>query len=83
MTVQEIDLVDGHALLFTTDGMYRKVPPDTVRDTIASAPDPNAAAERLIELALELDGSDNATVLVARYVADTLRIEGTPDALKA
>lgn len=75
MTVQEIDLVDGHALLFTTDGMYRKVPSETVRETIANAPDPDAAAQRLIDLALELDGSDNATVLVARYIADTLKME--------
>jgi protein phosphatase len=69
--VFELDLTDGQTLLLTTDGMYRKVPPEQVREAIETAADVDAAAKRLIDLALELDGSDNATVLVAKYSVGT------------
>lgn len=77
--VNQIDLVDGQSLLMSTDGMYRKVPADAVRAAIEGLPTLERAAQRLIELALELDGSDNATVLVARYQADTAKLPVTPE----
>lgn len=67
--VQEIDLTPSHTLVLCSDGLYRMVTPALMHAVLTSAPDVEHAAEQLVQKALELDGKDNITVLVARYSA--------------
>jgi protein phosphatase len=66
-SVQEADLADAQTLLLCTDGMYRKVPQALVRTILTEMPGVEQAAHQLVRTALEWDGRDNVTVIVARY----------------
>jgi protein phosphatase len=62
------DLRAGDRFLLCSDGLSAVVPGDLIRDTIASDDGPDAAAERLITLAIEHGGLDNVTVVVIDVV---------------
>jgi protein phosphatase len=70
LTVQEIELTDRETLLLCTDGMYRMVASEDIQSMLGLA-DIELAADRLVATALERDGRDNITVLVARHSAPT------------
>jgi protein phosphatase len=55
-------------LLLCSDGLSDDVPDQEILDTVAGASSLEAAAESLVELANELDGSDNVGVALAREV---------------
>ncbi len=57
----------GDRYLLCTDGLTDVVSPDTIAETLR-APDPQEAADRLVELALRGGGPDNVTVIVADVV---------------
>lgn len=67
MSVEEVALADGDVLLLSSDGMHGAVPHTTIQGILAGEPDVDRAAERLVNAALEADGKDNVTVVVARY----------------
>jgi len=54
----------GDRYLLCTDGLSGVVSADTMRDALA-LPDPHAATDRLVELALRGGAPDNVTVIVA------------------
>ncbi len=58
---------DGDRYLLCSDGLTGPVTDATLRDTL-DEPDPQVAAERLVELALRGGGPDNITVIVADVV---------------
>jgi serine/threonine protein phosphatase PrpC len=68
ITAPEVDLVDlplltGDRLVFCTDGVTRLMSEAEMRDLVGSAADPDEIAHRLVELAVERGGPDNATVV--------------------
>jgi len=65
--VHKVSVRDGDVLLLCTDGLTEMVPDPAIAAALAAAPDPEAAAARLRDLALDGGGADNVTVIVARY----------------
>lgn len=53
-------------LLLCSDGLTRMVTEPEIAGTLQAEPDPNKAAQKLVELANERGGSDNITVVVVR-----------------
>ena len=74
--IHKVRLEDGDVLLLCSDGLTEPVRDEAIAQALAEAADPNAAAERLVALALENGGRenggpDNVTAVVARYrIAD-------------
>jgi serine/threonine protein phosphatase PrpC len=62
-----IHLTDGDRLLLCTDGLTDMAPDDDIAGVLARHADPQAAAQALVDLALERGGKDNVTVILARY----------------
>jgi protein phosphatase len=58
-----LDLWAGDKLLLCSDGLYGELTPPEIAAALA-APDCAAAGQRLVELALERGGADNATAVV-------------------
>jgi PPM family protein phosphatase len=68
--VNEQMLNPGDVLLLCTDGLHGAIDDRTLESVLAGAPgDEKQAAERLVETALERNGSDNITALVVRHAA--------------
>ncbi len=65
LTVREIST--GDRFLLCSDGLSSVVAAEAIADALAD-PDPESAADRLIELALVAGGPDNVTVIVADVV---------------
>jgi len=61
-----VPLADGDRFLLCSDGVSEYVPEVEVGTVLTKQATPARAAERLIELALERGGGDNATALVIR-----------------
>ncbi len=61
----ELDFQPGDRLLLCTDGLSGVVSDASIREVLATEPDPEHAARRLVELALRGGGPDNVTCIVA------------------
>jgi serine/threonine protein phosphatase PrpC len=64
--IDEIGLIPGDVLLFCSDGLTRMVTEPEIAGKLQAETDAFTAAQKLIELANERGGLDNATVIVAR-----------------
>jgi len=58
----------GDRYLLCSDGLSGPVSEDTIAETLRRAPDPVAACDQLIDLALRAGGPDNVTAIVADVV---------------
>lgn len=67
--VQRTRLEVGDALLLCSDGLTGMVPDDQICAVLAAEADPQRACERLLAAALEAGGTDNVTLIVARFDA--------------
>ena len=63
-----VPLSDGDRLLLCSDGVSEYVGEAEVGQILGTQPSPARAAQRLVELALERGGEDNATALVIKVV---------------
>ena len=63
-----VPLSDGDRLLLCSDGVSEYVGEAEVGQILATQPSPARAAQRLVDLALERGGEDNATALVIKVV---------------
>jgi serine/threonine protein phosphatase PrpC len=63
-----LDLEPGDRLVLCSDGLTGMVTDDAIATTLAGAPDPQAACDRLVEMAIEAGGDDNVTVIVLEAV---------------
>jgi serine/threonine protein phosphatase PrpC len=59
-------LLDGDQVLLCSDGVSEYVGEAEIGEVLTAHPDPQKAAQKLVDLALDRGGSDNATALVAR-----------------
>jgi PPM family protein phosphatase len=60
----------GDRWLLCSDGLTTVVPPERIEAELLAQPEPQQAAERLVQLALEGGGPDNVTVIVADLTTD-------------
>jgi protein phosphatase len=60
-------LRDGDRLLLCSDGLNEMVDDACIADILSRLDDPGAAAQHLLEEALNRGGKDNVTIIVARY----------------
>jgi len=67
VVVEEIELADGQTILFCSDGLHGVVADVDIAAVLKAEPDIERAAETLVEMAVQRDGSDNITVALARY----------------
>ena len=65
--IYKILIQDGDVLMLCSDGLTEPVNDGLIADTLASISDPDASAQKLINLALEHGGPDNVTAVVARF----------------
>ena len=59
-----VQVRSGDRLLLCSDGLTSMVDASTITEALASEEDPQRAADRLVELAIQAGGEDNVTVLV-------------------
>ena len=64
-----VDLEPNDVLLLCTDGLTKHVPDGRITELLAAAPDAESACRALIDDALSQGGTDNVTVIVARFAA--------------
>ena len=69
--VSEADVQPGDTLLLCTDGLSNMVPEEDLTRTLMQSPSPQAAADRLVQMAVRSGGRDNVTAIVARLQAGT------------
>ena len=69
--VSEADVQAGDMLLLCTDGLSNMVAEEDITRTLMQAPSPQAAADRLVQMAVKSGGRDNITAVVARLQAGT------------
>lgn len=63
-----VPLADGDRFLLCSDGISEYVPEPEVGTVLTTSPSPARAAQKLIDLALERGGGDNATAVVIRVL---------------
>jgi serine/threonine protein phosphatase PrpC len=63
-----VPLADGDRFMLCSDGVSEYVPEGEVGEVLTKQPSPARAAQRLVDLALERGGADNATALVVRVL---------------
>jgi len=63
-----VPLADGDRFLLCSDGISEYVQEQEVGEVLSKQPSPARAAQRLIDLALERGGGDNATAVVVRVL---------------
>ena len=63
-----LELSAGDTLLMCTDGLTKHVSREAIVDILAAHPTAEAATTALVDAALEGGGTDNVTVLVARFL---------------
>jgi PPM family protein phosphatase len=62
--VRVLDAKAGDQFLLASDGLMGVVRDETIRDTLRAYDDPQAAAQALVDLALEMRSKDNITAVV-------------------
>jgi serine/threonine protein phosphatase PrpC len=63
-----LPLADGDRFLLCSDGITEYLPEPEIGEVLCTQPSPARAAQRLVELALQRGGADNATALVVRVL---------------
>jgi protein phosphatase len=71
----------GDALVMCSDGLSGLVEQDDIRDVLLEVDDPMEACRRLTDMACDMGGDDNITVVVARFDGGGLPEPGESDEL--
>ena len=78
VVMSQIALRKGDVVLLCSDGLHGPVTDQEIRDILAAESDLKKAGEGLLQKALERDGPDNITVILARFEGNGLK-EPSPD----
>jgi len=73
VVMSQIALRKGDVVLLCSDGLHGPVTDQEIRDILAAEPDLKNAGEGLLQKALERDGPDNITVILARFEGPGLK----------
>jgi len=72
VVLSHVGLCRGDVVLLTSDGLHGPVADEEMRDILLAEPDPKKACEILIAKAIEREGPDNISVVVARFEGEGL-----------
>jgi serine/threonine protein phosphatase PrpC len=72
VVLSHVPLCRGDVVLLSSDGLHGPVSDEEMRDLLLSETDPQKACEALIAMALDREGPDNVTVVVARFDGEGL-----------
>jgi protein phosphatase len=72
-------LKSGDSLLLCSDGLNKHVPDDVIRAVLNDHIDAQEACRRLVGLANDAGGTDNVTVIVARFLPDPDELDDDSD----
>ncbi len=72
VVLSHVLLCRGDVVLLSSDGLHGPVADEEMRDILLGEPDPKKACEVLIGKALEREGPDNISVVIARVEGDAL-----------
>jgi len=72
VVLSHVLLCRGDVVLLSSDGLHGPVTDEEMRDILLAEPDPQKACEALITKALDREGPDNISVVVARFDGDGL-----------
>lgn len=64
--IDELQVIKGDILLQCSDGLHGAMPPEDIASVVARSDSLHAAAEKLVALANQRDGSDNISVQLIR-----------------
>ena len=79
VVLSDVPLCRGDVVLVSSDGLHGPVTDEEMRDILLAEADPKKACEVLIAKALDREGPDNISVVVARFEGDGLpEPESTP-----
>jgi protein phosphatase len=67
VVLSQVDLRQGDVVLLCSDGLHGPVADEEILDVLTSETDLKKAGEALIQKALDRDGPDNVTVVLARF----------------
>jgi protein phosphatase len=66
-SVHELELKDGQTMVLCTDGLHGALSDEKICSILKQQQDLERAAQQLVDAAVTHDGSDNVTILLARY----------------
>ena len=72
VVLSSIAVCRGDVVLVSSDGLHGPVTDEEMRDILLAEPDPKKACDALIAKALEREGPDNISVVVARFDGEGL-----------
>jgi serine/threonine protein phosphatase PrpC len=78
VVLSQVSLRKGDTVLLCSDGLHGPVADEELLSVLISEPNLKSAGEALIQKALDRDGPDNITVVLARFDGDGLKA-ATPD----
>lgn len=64
--VSKLQIMAGDQFLLCSDGLCGRIPDSVILETVLNAGNPQNACTQLVEVANQLDGSDNITVVLAK-----------------
>jgi len=73
VVLSQVSLRRGDVILLCSDGLHGPVNDDEMLEILRGEPDLKKATENLLQKALERDGPDNVTVVLARFDGEGLR----------
>jgi len=79
VVMSQIALRQGDVVLLCSDGLHGPVTDQEIRDILAAESDLKKAGEGLLQKALERDGPDNITVILARFEGSGLKAPSPDD----
>ncbi|TWT50110.1 PP2C-family Ser/Thr phosphatase [Thalassoglobus neptunius] len=68
--IAHLEVHSGDRLILCTDGLSDMLSEETMQQVLTEEEDPQAAADRLVDLALAAGGRDNVTTIVAHFLGD-------------
>ena len=81
VVLSQVDLRKGDVALLCSDGLHGPVSDEELLAALVMETDLQKAAQALIQKALDRDGPDNITVVLARFDGDGLRAPAPDDAV--